>query len=89
MDIVAKLRGLPPRPRCHHGSIASKCDTCGLEASHKRVEELEAKLSAQTRAHLWERARHWRVHHRLVRRIEAQRKQIAKLHELRKQDTQP
>jgi hypothetical protein len=44
MDIVDKLRSLPPREVCEHGSIKAKCLVCEVADQDRRIAELEAAL---------------------------------------------
>ena len=44
MDIIAKLKALPPPQKCEHGERVGRCDTCLLIAAEKRIAELEAAL---------------------------------------------
>jgi hypothetical protein len=45
-DLADKLRRLPPRPICEHGSIKSKCTECELIDAEAEIAHLRTALAA-------------------------------------------
>lgn len=54
-DIVERLRSLPPREICEHGSQKVKCPECECVDLERRVSELEEQVAA-ARASAFEEA---------------------------------
>lgn len=53
IDMIERLRGLPPAARCPHGLIEKACRDCEIAAQDAEIERLIAEL-ASARARLAE-----------------------------------